>query len=462
MTRIPSFNDFSPGIIADLRDVLNAVSSNPGNNSAIFKQWANLNFKGKVDTRSTTNARATLTSLGLLDSATMTLTAAALPIASASTKEEAAALLSAHAIKERNGLLLLKSIVALRKRDERVTKEALAKELKLYGVELSTGTTDHTTLANWMALGGLLKKDANYEPDDALIKKLTGLSTAEAYEWDSLPVQQQIFLQVLRRLAHVSTTSSVPTKQVYDECLAEHPALFDSDQLQKKVVKPLEDDGWLTVQRAAGRQGGKSGTVTACTKLLNIPMDALLPDYDAAIPGDLKSKINTPLADIRKLLKSASKNERGVGLELLSLRLLIDLGLNPRGFRVRSSDTGGAEVDLIAEGQHLLFSRWTVQCKHTTSSVHLAAVAKEVGIAMFSRSHVVVMISTNKFTQQAKDFARHITETTHLQFVFLDKASIDGYLKNGPQSLHKHFRENAKLVMQLKRAQPVEPAKDED
>jgi hypothetical protein len=333
--------------------------------------------------------------------------------------------------------------------------------LKLYGVQLSTGTTDHTTLANWMAEGGLLKKSDNYEPVDAVIKKLTGLSTGEAYEWDSLPVQQQVFLQTLRRLAEVQKTHAVPTKQVYDECLAEHPPLFDADQLQKKVVKPLEVDGWITVQRAKGKQGGKSGTVTADKKLMSIPITALLPDFDAAIPGDLKSKINTPLADIRKLLESSSKNDRGLGLELLALRMLIDLGLEPRGFRVRSSDTGGAEVDLIAEGRHLLFSRWTVQCKHTTSSVHLAAVAKEVGIAMFSRSHVVVMISTNTFTQQAKDFAKHITETTHLQFVFVDKAMIKSYLQSGAQTLHKYFRDNANLVMQLKRVQPVEPAKDE-
>jgi hypothetical protein len=139
----------------------------------------------------------------------------------------------------------------------------------------------------------------------------------------------------------------------------------------------------------------------------------------------------------------------------------VEQGLQPRGFRSRSADTGGAEVDLIAEGAHLIFSRWTIQCEHVKSSVHLAAVAKEVGIAMFSRSHVVVMISTNKFTQQALEFAKHITESTHLQFVFIDKSIVDSYLKRGGSALHQFLIRNAAAVMQLKRGQPINPPEDD-
>ena len=238
MTRIPSFNDFSPGIIADIREVLMAVTNHGPDKDKIYQAWADLNFGGAVNKRSTTNTQSTLTSTGLLDTSTMTLTAAGQAIASTNDKAEAAAVLSAHIIKEKNGLLLLKAILAIRMRDEKVTKDRLAKELKLMGVTLSTGTTDHTTLMNWMGEGGLLIKDKNFEPVDSKIKKLTGLSTSEAYEWDGLPLQQQVFLQTLRRLAEVQATHTVPTKQVYDECLNEHPALFDPDQLQKKVVSP--------------------------------------------------------------------------------------------------------------------------------------------------------------------------------------------------------------------------------
>lgn len=461
MKRIPSFNDFSPGIIDDIREVLKAVATNSPDKNTIYKAWAALNFKGSVNKRSTTNAQATLTSSGMLVGGTMALTAAGKDVAAAPTKEEAAARFSAHIIKEKNGLLLLKAIGALRARAEKVTKASLQKELKLFDVPLSTGTTDHTTLANWMAEGGLLDKKKNFEPDDARIKTLTGLSVSEAQEWDSLPIQQQIFVQKLRRLAELDAGQTVTTKRIYDESLAEHPVLFDGSQLQRKVVAPLEKAGWLTVHRPKGKQGGKSGSVTATHKLMNVPLSALMPDYESAIPSDLRSKINTPLHEISNLLKSGSKNDRGLGLELLALRMLIDLGLAPRGFRSRGADTAGAEVDLIAEGSHLLFSRWTIQCKHVTGSVHLAAVAKEVGIAMFSRSHVVVMISTNKFTQQARDFAKQIAETTYLQFVFIDKQVVQAYLKVGAPALHRHLRQNAGTVMQLKRTQPIDPPEDE-
>ena len=461
MKRIPSFNDFSPGIIADIREVLKAVEAATPDRSKIHKKWAELNFKGKVDKRSTTNTQATLTSTGLLDSGTMTLTAAGEAIAAAKSKQEAAALFSAHIIKEKNGLLVLKAISALRSRQEKVTKDSLQKELKLFDVPLSTGTTDHTTLINWMAEGGLLNKADNFEPVDNKIKQLTGVSLTGAQEWDNLPIQRQIFLAALRRLAALEKDHTVVAKRIYDECLSNHPVLFDGDQLQKKIVAPLEQAGWLEIHRSKGKQGGKSGTVTATNKLMDVPLAVLLPDFESAIPSDLRSKINTPLTEIRDLLESSSKNDRGLGLELLALRMLIDLDLQPRGFRSRSADTGGAEVDLIAEGAHLLFSRWTIQCKHVTSSVHLAAVAKEVGIAMFSRSHVVVMISTNKFTQQALEFARHITETTHLQFLFIDRPVVNAYLKNGGSALHQYVIGNAAAVMQLKRGQPINPPEDD-
>ncbi len=39
------------------------------------------------------------------------------------------------------------------------------------------------------------------------------------------------------------------------------------------------------------------------------------------------------------------------------------------------------KVDLIAEGAHLLFSRWLFQCKATKSTVQLSDLAKEIGMA---------------------------------------------------------------------------------
>src|SRR5262249_3886830 len=139
-----------------------------------------------------------------------------------------------------------------------------------------------------------------------------------------------------------------------------------------------------------------SGIVTPTKKLLNPALEIVLDEPEPNIPPDLMQRLQEPLTKIQKDLKSNYKAVKGVALELLALRMAMDLGLTPTGFRVRSTETGGAEVDLTAEGAHLLFSRWTFQCKNI-SRVPLSDLAKEIGMATLLKAHVVVMVATGDF-----------------------------------------------------------------
>lgn len=138
--------------------------------------------------------------------------------------------------------------------------------------------------------------------------------------------------------------------------------------------------------------------------------------------------------------------------------MILDLGLIPRGFRVRSKETAFAEVDLTAEGKNLLFSRWNFQCKNIKSTVGLGDVAKEVGIAIFARAHVIAMVTTSDFTADAYEYAKQISQSTHLQFLFVTGKNIQAYLKGGAPKLIQHVMVNAQRVLTEKRAQPVSPS----
>ena len=65
------------------------------------------------------------------------------------------------------------------------------------------------------------------------------------------------------------------------------------------------------------------------------------------------------------------------------------------------------------------------------------------------------MVTTTDFSKDAKDYAQEVTRATHLQFVFVDGALIDQYLKVGRDALWAHFQANAKDVMTTKREQPL-------
>lgn len=464
MRRLPSFNDFSPGIIGDVRRPLEILDRLAPDTAAVVAEWDRAFFNSAGNKRASTNIPATLTSLGLMTRTPLALTDAGKRVLSAPDETEAARRLVRHIVDTRNGMAIIDAVRSLNARGETLSKDSLKRELEIVGVEgLSNATTDHTTLLNWMIEAGLFEKTgrSNPQPDEAAMKATLGISASERSSFAELPLSQQIFVQALRRVAEGSGGAELSAKQIIDECLRDHRAHFDEDQIRAKVMKPLADAGWLDLPATASSgRGGKSGTVVPSSKLMGIPIEAVLPDFDQVIPADLRAKIDLPAAEVKQLLKSSQSFERGLGLELLALKMILDIGLEPRAFRLRSRDTAYAEVDLTAEGKNLLFSRWNFQCKCVSGRVSLGDVAKEVGLAIYSKAHVVAVVTTSDFSSEAIAYAREITTATHLQFLLVNGAVVRSYLDKGAATLLDHVAANAASVMAQKRGQPIAPKSD--
>lgn len=459
MRRLPSFNDFSPGIIGDVRRPLQILNQLAPDASAVFREWDRAFFRSAGNKRASTNIPATLTSLGLMSREPLGLTDAGKHILEASNKTDAARRLVRHIVDTRNGMAIVDAVRSLNVRGDKLSKASLKRELEVAGIAgLSNATTDHTTLLNWMIEAGLFTREAaaNPQPDEAVMKVTLGISAAERSDFAELPLSQQIFLQVLRRIAAANGGGELSAKQVIDECLREHRARFHDDQIRGKVIKPLADAGWLEVFVKAGPgRGGKSGAIKPLAKLMNVPVEAVLPDFDQIVPADLRAKIDLPRSEVRRLLASSKATERGLGLELLALKMILDIGLEPRAFRLRSRDTAHAEVDLTAEGKNLLFSRWNFQCKCVSGRVSLGDVAKEVGLAIYSKAHVVAVVTTSDFSGDAMAYAREITAATHLQFLLVNGPVVRAYLDKGAAILLDYVAANAAAVMVQKRNQPI-------
>jgi hypothetical protein len=465
MRRLPSFNDFSPKIIGDVRQPLEILDRLAPDWEAVVAEWDQVFFKSADNGRARTNIPATLTSLKLMTRNPLALTNSGQLILSAADSVEAAQRMILHVVKTLNGMAVIDAVHSINARGEKCSKANLKLELESNGIEgLSNATTDHTTLLNWMTDSGIFTRvgRGNPEPDESTMKAALGITSSERSSFSELPLNQQIFLQVLRRLAENHSDTALPAKLIIDECLRNHRARFDDDQIRAKVVKPLADAGWLEAPTSnSGGRGGKSGKIIALPKLLDIPIDAILPDFEQVVPADLRAKINLPPMEVKRLLESSKKFDRGLGLELLALKMILDIGLEPRAFRLRSRDTAYAEVDLTAEGKNLLFSRWNFQCKCISGRVSLGDVAKEVGLAIYSKAHVVAVVTTSDFTSAAIDYVSEITRATHLQFLLINGTVVDSYLDKGPTALLDHVAANAANVMAQKRGQPITP-KEED
>ncbi len=239
----------------------------------------------------------------------------------------------------------------------------------------------------------------------------------------------------------------------------EHGPIFDEGQLKAKIYKPLADSGWITHEFPRGGRGGKGGEIAASTKLLEVDFEVLTGFRPGDLPADLRAAMTTPLEDIYRDLtpKGVTKAEiykKGIALELLALNLAADLGLAPLRLRIRGVATGGAEVDLVAEGAHLHFHRWLFQCKNT-KNVDVGVLAKEVGMATLLQAQVIVIATTGKPSKTVRTYAERVSLTTPFQVVLIDGAALEEYQKGGAMALRARFRADAIAAMQLKRPQVI-------
>lgn len=460
--RLPFAGEFSPGQV-DLLEVLKIAKKHEGDfdgmAEAVRKKYFSKAAAKRTDPTERKKQQLTrsmnvlwgMGRYGLLDRDTAELTDLGQELLAEKDDEERCRKFAGHILKNLHGIEVLRAVQALQRRGESPTKNNLARELEIRGFVLPTATTHHTTLLNWLASAGVISGAKNI--DDAVVSDLAGVSLQVADEFASLTSPQRIFLRLVREMALVRGKTPVATKDIIASAKTRFGrALGRDDQIRNAVTRPLDDAGWIDLSEAGKGRGGKSGTVTATDKLINSNLELLVGTALAGIPPDLVKRLETPLEEIYTDLDSSDTYKKGVALELLALRLALDLGLHPVRFRLRSPATGGAEVDLVVDGLNLQYSRWLLQCKNTRS-VSLDALAKEVGMAVLLRAHVVVLATTGRFAKSVIEYARQMMATNYLQIVLLDGAMLRRYKDAGHTELLRFFMTEAREAMQTKRAQ---------
>jgi len=455
--RIPGANEFSPGQVK-LKRVLELAKEHGGDRSALTEAIRAEYFgHGAPSQRSkrANNVIIGMSQYGLFSLSENRLTPEGEALASLNSES---ALMDAFAeliLTKLHGVELLDAIRTIQSRHEPVSKASLAHELTARGFVLPRDTTNHLIEVAWLRVAGIIK--GRYDVDDAALSRITGLTTAAVDEWVGMTQAQRALLITLRRQADIKGKEPVWARDLITQSTFEHGPVFPSGQLSAKVFAPLVAGGWISRSETTEGRGGKSGRIAATEKLLGAKLEALPSGAALGVPADLRMRLKTPLQTILAGLHDESEYERGVALELLALRLATELGLRPLRFRLRGKETGGAEVDLVAEGVHLHFSRWLFQCKNTPT-VDLADLAKEIGMAVLLSAQIVVLVTTGRFRTSVRTYADEIARNGPLQVILVDKGVIDAFRTGGVRTLIDAFHRIAGETMLLKRSQVMESA----
>jgi len=323
--------------------------------------------------------------------------------------------LAKHILLNLHGTTLVQTIQDMQAAGEDVNLNSLRASLEERGVHFPRGGKHASMMRLWLEKAGIF--DTGWRVNEARLQEVRGVGTEELEALAKLNHGQRFFLRTLLNLAAAGMT---PASEVEKMATATYGFKYNEKGLAKDILYPLQKAGYIEIAKTTR---AKSPNVQPTDKLLKEIFEPLLIQLEKQTAEDLRPLLRKPLAEIVKELDSPDRYTKGLALEALAFKLMRLVDLDYVATRLRGAATGGAEVDVIFESARLVFSRWQVQCKNT-GTVSLDDVAKEVGLAQFLNTGVVVIVGTGEVEPRASQYAEVVRGRLPIQMCILNGGEV--------------------------------------
>jgi site-specific DNA-methyltransferase (cytosine-N4-specific) len=356
-----------------------------------------------------------------------------------------------HILTNLKGIVFVETLEAMQSSGTDITLTTFRRQLEQRGVHVPRGSVHLSSMRLWLAQAGIFDPNVSRGPriyyvNRERLEEILGIGMDAIDELSNLSKNQRAFLRALTRIPE---NGPLIANDIADLATTLYGVNYNHKALPQTVLFPLRDLGYIEVKKTTVGRGAKPYEVFRRKKFfdeINEPIINAAAEKAKVIP---KGFFETPLSQILSELESDDTYIKGKALELLSIYFARILDLEFKGWRLRSSDTGGAEVDVIVEGSRLIFSRWQIQAKNT-SIVRLDTVAKEVGLSMtFIYSNVVMLISTGNFTSDAHKYAKHVMKTSNLNVILVNGSDLEK-MNDNPTRIAQILNKKAENAMRIK------------
>lgn len=353
--------------------------------------------------------------------------------------------LARHILLNLNGMMLVQCIQDMTSAGEDVNLTSLREGLSDRGIHFPPGGKHPSIMRLWLAKAGVFV-GSRWQIDPLRLQHILGAKPEDFEMLARFTVEQRAFL---RALANTGITTPQPANEIARLAASTYGVRFPEKSLPKLVLNSLVAAGYITAEKTTTGRGAKPFLVAPTPKLSKDLISPLLDQLKDQTDAKLLDLLKRPLSAILAEVRSEDRYIAGLALEALAFKIMRMIDLSYVATRLRGSQTGGAEVDLIFQGTRLVFSRWQVQCKNT-SRVALDDVAKEVGLTHFLKSNVIVIVSTGDIGGEARRYANKIMSDSNLCIVMVDAADLD-LIKAQPPAIIDVFTREARHAMDLKK-----------
>lgn len=339
-----------------------------------------------------------------------------------------------HILVNLKGTILVETIGIMQGAGDDINLTSLRKTLEQRGVPVPRGSVHLSSMRLWLAQAGIFDPAIKagpqlYQVNHGRLQEILGIGLDELDRISNLSSSQRAFL---RALSNLSEVGPFVANKVADLATGLYAVEYNHKQLPKDILFPLQEAGYIELEKSTEGRGAKPYLVRPTSKLnteVTEPILRAAAEKAQVLPKELFER---SLSDIVEDLDAPDTYIKGKALELLAIYISRLIDLEFQGWRLRSGDTGGAEVDVVVEGTRLIFSRWQIQAKNT-SLVRLDEVAKEVGLALtFIYSNVVMLLTTGRFTKDAYAYATHVMKTSNLNVILVDGKELSQISQSPP------------------------------
>jgi len=351
-----------------------------------------------------------------------------------------------HILVNLRGLDVVSCIQDLIASGQAPTKHLIIKELANRNIYHPPNGTHVNGMRQWFEQAGLVEKD-KWAINDARLKELLGMGTEDIEVLAGLSKEQRDFAKAFARL----NTPQDLSNKVAQYATTLFGTEFPEGGLPQSVLFALRDVGLIECEKTTKGQGAKPYIVHPTAKLQNELIEPILNTIEQSAGIQYRKLIRMKYHDILDGLRSKSTHEKGLALEALAFFMGRLLGLEFVQWRLRSSKTGGAELDVVMESDRLIFSRWQIQCKNSAQAT-LEDIAKEVGIAQVIKANVILIVCTGRIGSAAVKFAQQTMKETNLYVALIDGKHLR-QLESSPAEIVNIMNGQASEAMTLKRPQ---------
>lgn len=342
-----------------------------------------------------------------------------------------------------SGLMFIEAIRIITQGGNRPTLENMTETLNLMGCEELSKTNKHiATMKKWLEKANVLN---GWDIKEKKLESLIGMKDEDVEILRDLNHTQSCFI---RALCNTDSDEYQSATKIRDLAKVAYNVDFPGKNFAVAIIKPLEEKKLIEKKASTGTHGGNASEIKLVGGVRAEVLAPVLEQIEIIAGKEVIQYCQKSLEVLRSEIDSSDTHVKGLALEAFAIKMMQIIDLDFIGTRVKGSETGGAEVDVLFDTTRLNYSRWQVQCKNT-AKVSIDQVAKEVGLSHVLKTNVIVILTTGKATATAKEYATTIMKEMNLCIIFIEKEDIDEILAS-PTSIVDILNRESKKAKQIK------------